>query len=302
MARVLGKLVPLAQEIFSAGKMHAFLEMLPASVSEDLLREGEADCAWTCSSERYRVNVFRQRGKLAAALRLLPGVLPECEELGLPPALCQLTELTEGLVLLAGATGSGKSTSLAALMQKINRSRAVHIITLEDPIEYEYPPALALIHQREVGRDTRSFARGLRAALREDPDVLLVGELRDSESMGIALTAAETGHLVFATMHTQDVTSAINRILDALPDNPQQIRRQLAECLQAIAAQKLLLRADGSGRVPAFELLLATDAVRHLIREGNTHQLASFMQTGAKSGMCTMQDSMQKLRRAGVIR
>lgn len=176
------------------------------------------------------------------------------------------------------------------------------MLTLEDPIEYEYPAGKALIHQREVGRDTTSFARGLRAALREDPDVILVGELRDSESMAIALTAAETGHLVLATLHTQDVASSVNRILDVLSHNQQQVRSQLAESLAVVASQRLLPRADGGGRVAAFEVLVATEAVRHLIREGQTHQLQSYLQTGAKAGMVTMEESVKNLRRKGLIK
>ena len=214
----------------------------------------------------------------------------------------QMYSAANGLVLLTGPTGSGKTTTLAALIQRINETRAAHVVTLEDPIEYEYPAGKALIHQREIGRDTTSFARGLRAALREDPDVILVGELRDSESMAIALTAAETGHLVLATLHTQDVASSVNRILDVLSHNQQQVRSQLAESLGVVASQRLLPRADGRGRVAAFEVLVATEAVRHLIREGQPHQLQSYLQTGAKAGMITMSESIRNLHRAGIIK
>ena len=205
------------------------------------------------------------------------------------------------LTVLYGATGSGKSTTLAAILNEINQNQNRHIITIEDPVEFIHTSKKSLFSHRNVGSDTNSFSRALKYALRQDPDVILVGELRDTESMGIALTAAETGHLVLATMHTQDVTSSINRILDSLPHNPQQVRSQLAECLQAVISQRLLPRADGKGRVAAFELLLATDAVRHLIREGQTHQLQTYLQTGAKAGMLTLADSIKALKRAGII-
>ena len=187
-------------------------------------------------------------------------------------------------------------------MQRLNRTRALHIVTLEDPVEYCYEAGLSLIHQREVGRDTKSFASGLRSALREDPDVILVGELRDAETIAIAVTAAETGHLVLATMHTGDISSSVSRILEALPQNQQQIRSQLAACLQAVACQRLLPRADGRGRVAAFELLIATDALRALIREGQIHQLPSYIQMGGRLGMLTMEESIRRLRQNGVIK
>ena len=258
--------------------------------------------AGAVTNERYRLNIYRQRDQYAMAVRLLNNVVPECEALGMPPALQAVTELSQGLVLIVGPTGSGKTTTLAALVQRINATRAVHIVTLEDPIEYEYPAGQSLIHQREIGRDTTSFARGLRAALREDPDVILVGELRDSETMAIALTAAETGHLVLATLHTQDVTTSVNRIVDGLQQNQQLVRSQLAESLAVVASQRLLARADGQGRVAAYEVLVATDAVRHLIREGQVHQLQSYLQTGARNGMVTMEESVKSLRRTGIIK
>lgn len=305
VVRILGKLEPLklvGYESVSNKQLEKFVELLPEAYRQVLTKTGEVDCAWSWGKQRYRLNIYRQRERYALACRLLQSRVPSCESLGLPKALQSLMQLQQGLVLIVGTTGSGKTTSLTALVNQINSSRAAHIITLEDPIEYEYPPGLALIHQREIGRDTCSFAAGLRAALREDPDVIIVGELRDSESIAIALTAAETGHLVLATMHTQNVVSSINRILDALPQNQQQVRSQLAEALQAVAGQRLLTRSDGTGRVAAFELLLATDAVRHLIREGQTHQLASYLQTGTHAGMLTMEESIKALKRAGVVR
>ena len=302
MVRLDGYLQQLVPTPVTAAQLAEFVALLPDYTRQLLERRGEVDCAWRWGSERYRLNIYRQREQYAMAVRLLNNVVPECEALGMPPALQAVTELSQGLVLIVGPTGSGKTTTLAALVQRINATRAVHIVTLEDPIEYEYPAGQSLIHQREIGRDTTSFARGLRAALREDPDVILIGELRDSETMAIALTAAETGHLVLATLHTQDVTSSVNRIVDGLQQNQQLVRSQLAESLAVVASQRLLARADGQGRVAAYEVLVATDAVRHLIREGQVHQLQSYLQTGARNGMVTMEESVKSLRRTGIIK
>ena len=302
MVRLDGYLQQLVPAPVTAAQLAEFVALLPDYTRQLLERRGEVDCAWRWGNERYRLNIYRQRDQYAMAVRLLNNVVPECEALGMPPALQAVTELSQGLVLIVGPTGSGKTTTLAALVQRINATRAVHIVTLEDPIEYEYPAGQSLIHQREIGRDTTSFARGLRAALREDPDVILVGELRDSETMAIALTAAETGHLVLATLHTQDVTSSVNRIVDGLQQNQQLVRSQLAESLAVVASQRLLARADGQGRVAAYEVLVATDAVRHLIREGQVHQLQSYLQTGARNGMVTMEESVKSLRRTGIIK
>ena len=302
MVRLDGYLQQLVPTPVTAAQLAEFVALLPDYTRQLLERRGEVDCAWRWGNERYRLNIYRQRDQYAMAVRLLNNVVPECEALGMPPALQAVTELSQGLVLIVGPTGSGKTTTLAALVQRINATRAVHIVTLEDPIEYEYPAGQSLIHQREIGRDTTSFARGLRAALREDPDVILVGELRDSETMAIGLTAAETGHLVLATLHTQDVTSSVNRIVDGLQQNQQLVRSPLAESLAVVASQRLLARADGQGRVAAYEVLVATDAVRHLIREGQVHQLQSYLQTGARNGMVTMEESVKSLRRTGIIK
>ena len=302
MVRLDGYLQQLVPTPVTAAQLAEFVALLPDYTRQLLERRGEVDCAWRWGNERYRLNIYRQRDQYAMAVRLLNNVVPECEALGMPPALQAVTELSQGLVLIVGPTGSGKTTTLAALVQRINATRAVHIVTLEDPIEYEYPAGQSLIHQREIGRDPTRFARGLRAALREDPDVILVGELRDSETMAIALTAAETGHLVLATLHTQDVTSSVNRIVDGLQQNQQLVRSQLAESLAVVASQRLLARADGQGRVAAYEVLVATDAVRHLIREGQVHQLQSYLQTGARNGMVTMEESVKSLRRTGIIK
>ncbi|WP_418566932.1 type IV pilus twitching motility protein PilT, partial [Phascolarctobacterium succinatutens] len=220
MVRVDGSLQPLRNEFISREKLEkALLALLPEQEKQQLLQTGEIDTAFSDRlQERCRLNIYRLGNGYAAAIRLLPKDIPDCNSLGLPQIISQLAGSSSGLLLVTGATGSGKSTTLASLVQQINQTRAVHVLTLEDPIEYVYPAGLALINQREVGRDTRSFASGLRSALRQDPDVILVGELRDAETIGIALTAAETGHLVLATLHTQDAAGTVNRILDVLPD------------------------------------------------------------------------------------
>ena len=296
--RVQGALRELAAPLVTQQLLEQELRgLLPESAWQTLARTGEVDAAFSDNDgERYRLNAYLQGGQYALAVRLLASSIPSCAELGLPPSVQRLAELTQGLVR------SGKSTTLASLLQRINMSRAVHIVTLEDPVEYLYPQGEALISQREIGRDTAGFTSGLRSALRQDPDVILVGELRDSESIAMALSAAETGHLVFATLHTQDAAGSINRILDALPERQAQVRTQLAECLQAIVCQRLLPRADGRGRVAAFEVLVATEALRNLIREGRTHQLESYIQTGKRFGMMTLAESVSELRRQGIIK
>lgn len=302
MVRVVGSLQPLQNEIISREKLEqALLALLPDQEKRQLLQTGEIDTAFSDRlQERCRLNIYRLGNGYAAAIRLLPKNIPDCRSLGLPEIICRLVGSRQGLLLVTGATGSGKSTTLASLVQQINQTRAVHVLTLEDPIEYVYPAGLALINQREVGRDTRSFASGLRSALRQDPDVILVGELRDAETIGIALTAAETGHLVLATLHTQDAAGTVNRILDVLPDR-QHVCTQLADCLLGICCQRLLPRCDRAGRAAAFEVLVATPAMRNLIREGRTHQLQSYLQTGARYGMQTMEDAVKALQLRGII-
>lgn len=302
MVRVDGSLQLLQNEIISREKLEqALLALLPEQEKQQLLQTGEIDTAFSDRlQERCRLNIYRLGNGYAAAIRLLPKDIPDCNSLGLPQIVSQLAGSSSGLLLVTGATGSGKSTTLAALVQQINQTRAVHVLTLEDPIEYVYPAGLALINQREVGRDTRSFASGLRSALRQDPDVIMVGELRDAETIGIALTAAETGHLVLATLHTQDAAGTVNRILDVLPDR-QHVCTQLADCLLGICCQRLLPRCDAVGRVAAFEVLVATPAMRNLIREGRTHQLQSYLQTGARYGMQTMEDAVKALQLRGII-
>jgi twitching motility protein PilT len=245
---------------------------------------------------RFRVNVFFQRGTLGAAFRLIPADIKTLEELGIPTALHALTEKPRGLVLITGPTGSGKSTTLAALIDEINRKRSEHILTIEDPVEFVHRHKRCIVNQREIGPDASSFAEALRAALREDPDVILLGEMRDLETISTAITAAETGHLVFATLHTQSAPSTVDRIIDAFPAAQQeQVRVQLAATLQGICTQTLLPTPGGTGRVPALEILFPDDAVRNLIRQGKVEQVYSVMQTGTSKGMQTMEQSLADL-------
>ena len=245
---------------------------------------------------RFRVNVYFQRESIGAAFRLIPTELKTLEELGIPDSLHVLAEKPRGLVLVTGPTGSGKSTTLAALIDEINRKRAEHILTIEDPVEFVHRHKRCIVNQREIGPDAPSFSEALRAALREDPDVILLGEMRDLETIGTAITAAETGHLVFATLHTQSAPSTVDRIIDAFPAAQQeQVRVQLAATLQGICTQTLLPTPGGTGRVPALEILFPDDAVRNLIRQGKVEQVYSVMQTGTSKGMQTMEQSLADL-------
>lgn len=266
-------------------------------------RDGEVDFSYGITGvARFRVNAYRQRESVGAAFRVIPTAIRSLEELGLPRSVGELADKARGMVLVTGPTGSGKSTTLASLIDIINSQRACHIITLEDPIEYLHKHRRSMVNQREIGTDTKSFASALRAALREDPDVILVGEMRDLETTGIALTAAETGHLVFATLHTNDSVQTVDRIIDQFPPHQQQqIRVQLSGVLQGVVSQQLLPRADGRGRVAAIEVLIATPAVRNLIREGKTHQLYSVLQTGGRFGMQSRDSHLKDLVAAGVI-
>jgi twitching motility protein PilT len=251
---------------------------------------------------RFRVNIYSQRESLAGAFRLIPAELKSLEELGLPTSLYKLCEKPRGLVLVTGPTGSGKSTTLASLIDEINRTKAEHIITIEDPIEFLHRHKRCIVNQRELGPDATTFAHALRGALRQDPDVILLGEMRDLETISTALTAAETGHLVFATLHTQDAASTVDRVIDVFPAEQQgQIRTQLAGTLEGIVAQTLLPTADGQGRVAAVEVLLPDDAVRNLIRQAKVEQIYSIMQTGGKKGMQTMEQALSELVLRGVI-
>jgi twitching motility protein PilT len=251
---------------------------------------------------RFRVNLYKQRDSLGAAFRVIPFEIKSLESLGMPPALGNLAALPRGFVLVTGPTGSGKSTTLAAMVDLANRTRNEHIMTVEDPIEFLHQHKGCLVNQREVGEDTYSFANALKHVLRQDPDIILVGEMRDLETIQVALTAAETGHLVFATLHTQDAAQTIDRVIDVFPPaQQQQIRQQLAGTLQGIVCQTLCKTADGRGRVAATEVLMATPAIRNLIREGKTHQIYSALQAGAQHGMHTLDQNLAELVKAGRI-
>jgi twitching motility protein PilT len=251
---------------------------------------------------RFRVNVYFQRESLGAAFRLVPAEIKKLEDLGLPQQLHELTKKPRGLVLVTGPTGSGKSTTLAAIIDEINNTRADHIITIEDPIEFLHRHKKCVVNQREIGPDATSFSEALRGALRQDPDVILVGEMRDLETIGTALTAAETGHLVFATLHTQDAPSTVDRLIDVFPAAQQeQIRVQIASTLQAVVTQTLVPTIDGNGRLPAIEILFPDDAVRNLIRQGKVEQIYSIMQTGTARGMQTLEQALADLVMRGKI-
>ena len=269
---------------------------------EELKRHGEVDFAVTFDGEiRMRCNAFHQQGHTALALRILPLKIPTLKSLGMSDIFIEMAEKPRGLVLLTGPTGSGKSSTLAAMLDYINHTRRRHIITLENPIEFVYKPDQCIINQREVGDDTGSFAAGLRAALRQDPDVVLVGEMRDLETISTAITAAETGHLVFATLHTKGAANTIDRIIDVFPPEQQeQIRIQLADVLE-YAVAKTLLPKIGGGRVAAYEILVATPAVRSLIRQNKSFQITSSMQTGKRQGMQLLDDALAELVRSGQI-
>jgi twitching motility protein PilT len=251
---------------------------------------------------RFRGNVFEQHRGMGAVFRVIPSKIPSADELKLPEAIRNFTHLNRGLVLVTGPTGSGKSTTLAAMIDLINSTRSEHIITIEDPIEFVHPAKQALINQREVGPHTESFASALKAALREDPDVILVGEMRDRETISLALTAAETGHLVFGTLHTNNAPKTVDRIIDVFPGDLQdQVRAMLSESLRGVIAQQLLRKKGGAGRVAAHEILVGTPAVGNLIREGKTFQIPSIIQTGKKDGMVQMDQSIMSFLMAGTI-
>jgi twitching motility protein PilT len=268
-----------------------------------LEEKGEADFSFGVPSlGRFRVNAFRQRGTMAAAFRIVGTSIPEPEDLGLPQSVIDLYKKQRGLVLVTGPTGSGKSTTLASLIQRINKTRRNHIITLEDPIEYLYRHDKSLVNQREIGLDTNSYAEALRAAMREDPDVILVGEMRDLETISTAITAAETGHLVFSTLHTIGAASTIDRIIDVFPAaQKDQIRVQLSMVMEAVISQRLLPRCDQDGRIGAFEVMHVTPAIRSLIRDGKTYQIQNVIQTSRTQGMITMDDALMEQVRMGYI-
>jgi len=302
--RIYGRLVRQERETLLPGETQRYLqEILTKEQWERFCQEGELDFSYVIYGlTRFRVNAFRQRGSVAIVARVIAERVPTLDELQMPEVLKSMVLKNRGLILVTGPTGSGKSTTLAAMIHHINTERECHIVTLEDPIEYLHKHNKSIVNQREIHTDSRSFGMGLRAALREDPDVILVGEMRDAETIATAITAAETGHLVLATLHTSDAAQTIDRIIDVFPPYQQpQIRMQLSMTLQGIVAQQLLSRSDLDGRIAALEVLVATPAVRNLIREGKTHQISSMIQTGGKYGMQTMDMALRDLYREGAI-
>ena len=298
--RLSGSLVSMPYESLTGeDTMAAAKEIMSQEQFDHFMEKGEYDMSLSLKEAgRYRVNVFRQQGAAALAFRLVRSEIPSPEELGIPSSVIDLYNRKRGLILVTGPTGSGKSTTLASIIHKVNLCRDAHIITLEDPIEYVHTHKMSMVNQREIGSDTQSYANGLKAALREDPDVILVGEMRDYETISVAVTAAETGHLVLSTLHTIGAASTVDRIIDVFPPHQQQqIRVQLANVLEGIISQQLIPKADGRGRVGAFEVLHVNLAVRNLIREGKTHQLPSIMQTGRRQGMMTMDEAIIQLVR-----
>ena len=294
--RIRGVLVALEEfEVLYPPATKVLVESMLNTTNQAIFNEkGEADFAYSIPEVgRFRVNAFHQRGSCAAVIRIVNTVIPDSESLGIPGSVLELCNKKRGLVLVTGPTGSGKSTTLASLIDIINRQKEVHIITLEDPIEYLHNHSKAVVNQREIGLDTQSYANALRAALREDPDIILVGEMRDLDTISTAITAAETGHLVFSTLHTIGAAPTIDRVIDVFPPHQQtQIRVQLASVLESVISQQLLPTADRKGRVAAFEVMHGTPAVKTLIREGKTHQIESIMQTSKKFGMQTMDDAL----------
>ncbi len=304
--RVLGDLVPLVEygTLSAADTKRLIYSVLTDAQKKKLEEEWELDFSFGIRGiARFRGNAYFQRQSLAGAFRLIPYSIPEFEKLGLPEIIKTFAHKTKGLVLVTGPTGSGKSTTLASLINIVNKTYSYHIITIEDPIEFVYEHDKSIVTQRELGSDTKSFARALKSALREDPDVILVGEMRDPETIEAALTAAETGHLVFSTLHTNSAVETINRIVDVFPaDKQSQIRTQLSFVLVGTVAQKLLKRRDGTGRVAAVEVFIPTPAIRNLIRENKLHQIYSLMQTGqASTGMITLNQHLAQLYLDGII-
>ena len=303
--RVNGELTNLTEDRILPPDSKALVEqMIPGRLVERFNREGEVDFSYAVKGVgRFRVNIFKQRGTMSFVIRLVNTEIPTPETLGLPKSVLDLVTKNRGLILVTGPTGSGKSTTLASMINVINQTQDKHIITLEDPIEYLHSHARSIVNQREVGIDTKSYANALRAALREDPDIILVGEMRDLDTIATAVTAAETGHLVLSTLHTIGAVPTIERIIDVFPTHQQaQVRLQLATLLEAIISQQLLPTADRTGRVAAFEIMYANSAVRNLIREAKPHQITSIIQTSKQSGMITMDDALYELFRTHQIR
>lgn len=298
-----GKLIQLGVDRLLPNDMEEFSREILCEKYDEYLKVGEFDTSYSVQGVgRFRVNIFKQRNSDAIAIRVIALKIPTLDELGHPAVLKQIAERKRGLVLVTGPTGSGKSTTLAAMINEINRTREAHIITLEDPIEYLHKHDKCIVNQREIGKDSKSYQNALRAILREDPDVILVGEMRDLETISIAITAAETGHLVLSTLHTIGAPKTIDRIIDVFPPHQQQqIKIQLASVLQAVISQQLLPNIYGDGRVAALEIMVITPGIQNLIREGKTQQIESAVQTGSKYGMKTMDMAIAELYKKGVI-
>jgi twitching motility protein PilT len=304
MLRIQGELRPIDYAELTPDLANALLgEILTDAQKEEIETQGDVDFAYEVPGVvRLRCNVYRQHRGIAGAFRLLPNRILSVEELGLPSSIKEFCDQVKGLVVVTGPPGSGKSTTLAALIDHINQTRRKHILTIEDPIEYIHPNKQSLVNQREVGRNARSFPRALRAALREDPNILLVGEMRDLETIHLALTAAETGQLVFGTLHTTSAPQTVDRIIDAFPaDQQDQVRVMLSEGLRGVIAQKLIPRADGKGRLPVVEILVATKAIATLVRDRKTFQIPSLMQIGKKEGMQRLDEEIVRLVREGLV-
>jgi twitching motility protein PilT len=303
MARIHGHLTRLTEKPLSAETSAALARALAGPRWEELQARRELEFSFSLGERaRIRANLFYQRGSLSGVLRIVPYAIPSLEEIGAPPICTEIARRPHGLVLVTGPSGSGKSTTLAAMIDRINRDRAAHIVTVEDPIEYVHKHRRSIVMQRELGTDTLTFAGALRSALRENPDVVLVGEMRDLDTMSATLTMAETGHLVFATLHTNDAGQAIDRMVDVFPPNQQpQVQVQLSQTLLAVIHQQLLPRADGNGRVAAFEVMVVTPAVRNLIKDGKTNQLRNVVQTSSSAGMHTLESDLRRLILEGMV-
>ncbi len=303
--RLNGKLIPMESygKMLPPNTLAIVEEIMNEKQREKLDENGQYDMSFSIPQVgRYRLNVFKQRGSYALAFRVVATNIPSAEALGIPDTVIDLYKKKRGLVLVTGPTGSGKSTTLASIIDQINNNREAHVITLEDPIEFTYQHRMSIVNQREIGTDSNNYASALRAALREDPDVILVGEMRDLETISTAITAAETGHLVLSTVHTIGASNTVDRLIDVFPSHQQQqIRIQLAGVLEAVICQQLLPAGDGVSRIAAFEVLHINSAVRNLIREGKSHQLITYMQTYRKQGMITMDDAILELYRAQKI-
>lgn len=302
--RLHGKMIPMNyRELSNQDVQGLVFEILTEKQKKQFIEKWELDIAYTVAGTgRFRCNVFMQRKGLGAVFRIIPEKIKSPQDLNLPSGIMELIDCDRGLILVTGPTGSGKSTTLAALIHHINMTQDCHILTVEDPIEFVHPNIKSVVNQREVGTHTKSFANALKAALREDPDIMLVGELRDLETISLALTAAETGHLVFGTLHTNSAPKTIDRIIDVFPEGQQaQIRTMLSESLRGVVAQVLFPKKDGTGRVAAYEILRSTKAISNLIRENKLHQIPSQMQTGQKFGMVTFEKYVEDLVKKGLI-